>query len=195
MHTMPTSFGRPELPAAVIEGSVGAVKMLLAHGADPNARLKDRILKRQYNAGDPRLGEGATPFMRAARGGDALVMRLLLAAGADPTLTQKNGNTPIHLAASINLAGNSYDRGTMQNALDVIALCLDRGIDINAVNAAGDTAVHSALGSPAIVRYLAEHGAKLDVKNKQGRTPLDTLMRNRERNEETVALLRRLTGA
>jgi len=195
MHTMPTSFGRPELPAAVIEGSVGAVKMLLAHGADPNARLKDRILKRQYNAGDPRLGEGATPFMRAARGGDAVVMRLLLAAGADPTLTQKNGNTPIHLAASINLAGNSYDLVTMQNALDVIALCLDRSIDINAVNAAGDTAVHSALGSPAIVRYLAEHGAKLDVKNKQGRTPLDTALRNREANPETVALLKRLTGA
>jgi len=74
-------------------------------------------------------------------------------------------------------------------------LCLDKGVDINAVNAAGDTAVHSALGSPAIVRYLAEHGAKVDVKNKQGRTPLDTALRNREANPETVALLKRLTGA
>jgi uncharacterized protein len=194
MHTLPTSFGRPALTPAVSDGSLDAVKMLLAHGANPNVRLTDRILKRQYNAGDGRLGEGATPFMRAARGGDVAVMRLLLEAGADPALVQKNGNTPIHLAASINLAGNTYDRGTVQGALDAIALCLDKGLDVNAVNAAGDTAVHTALGSPAIVQYLAGHGAKLDVKNKQGRTPLDTVLRNREGNQETIALLKRLTG-
>jgi ankyrin repeat protein len=173
MHTLPTSFGRPDLPLPVVEGSLGTIRMLLAHGANPNARLKDRILKRQYNAGDPRLGEGATPFMRAARGGDVPVMRLLLDAGADPRLEQKNCNTPIHLAASITVAGNTYDRGTMQNALDAIALCLDKGADINAVNAAGDSAVHSALGSPAVIRFLAEHGARLDIRNKQGRTPLE----------------------
>ena len=95
------------------------------------------------------------------------VTRLLLQAGADPSLTQKNGNMPIHLAASISLVGNNPDRGTEQGAL----------------------------GSPAIVRYLADHGAKLDVKNKPGRTPLDNVLRNREGNPETVALLRRLTGA
>jgi ankyrin repeat protein len=195
MHTLPTSFGRPDLPLPVIEGSLGAIRMLLAHGASPDARLKDRILKRQYNAGDPRLGEGATPFMRAARGGDVPVMRLLLDAGANPRLEQKNGNTPVHLAASITVAGNTYDRGTMQNALDAIALCLERGADINAVNAAGDTAVHTALGSPAIITFLAGHGARLDIRNKQGRTPLESALRAREGNQETIALLRRLTGA
>ena len=195
MHTLPSMFGRPDLTPAVISGSIGAIKTLLAHGANPNARLKDRILKRQYNAGDPRLGEGATPLMRAARGGDAPVMRLLLDAGADPALVQKNGNTPIHLAASISLAGNNYDRGTMQDVFDAIALCLAKGADINAVNGAGDTAVHTALGSPAIIAFLAEHGAKLDVKNKQGRTPLDTALRAREGNRDTIALLKRLTGA
>ena len=113
MHTMPTSFGRPELTPTVIEGSVGAVKMLLAHGADPNARLKDRIVKRQYNAGDPRLGEGATPFMRAARGGDLLVMRLLLEAGGDPRLAQKNGNTPASISpATLTIAAPCRTRST-----------------------------------------------------------------------------------
>jgi low affinity Fe/Cu permease len=34
--------------------------------------------------GDRNLGAGATPFMRAARNGDAPAMRLLLARGADP---------------------------------------------------------------------------------------------------------------
>ena len=60
--------------------------MLLAHGANPNAPLKAAILKRVYNAGDGRLRRGATPFMRAARGGDVAVMKMLLAAGADPKL-------------------------------------------------------------------------------------------------------------
>jgi hypothetical protein len=54
------------------------------------------------------------------------------------------------------------------------------------VNAAGDTAVHAAFGSPPSC-YLAGHGAQLDVKNKQGRTPLDTVLRNREGNPETIA--------
>ena len=101
MHTLATTFGRPDLPPAVVAGSLDVVKMLLAHGADPNARLKRRSSSASHNPGDPRLGEGATPFMRAARGGDAPVMRLLLQAGADSALTQKNGNTPLYLAAGI----------------------------------------------------------------------------------------------
>jgi uncharacterized protein len=194
MHTMATTFGRPDLAPAVVAGSLDAVRLLLAHGADPNAKLREKVIKRQYNPGDPRLGEGATPFMRAARGGDAAVMRILLQAGADPALTQKNGNAPLYLAAGIGPGGNNPDHGTEKGALEAIAICLDAGADINAVNAAGDTAVHAAVGSPAIVRFLAEHGARLDVKNKQGRTPLDVLVRNRDANQETLALLKRLTG-
>jgi ankyrin repeat protein len=56
-------------------------------------------------------------------------------------------------------------------------LCLEAGVDVNAINAAGDTAVHARLGSPAIVRFLAEHPAKLDVTNRQGHTPLDAALR------------------
>src|SRR5262249_27210209 len=67
MHTLATTFGRPDLTAPVVASTVGAIKMLLDYGADPNARLTSKILKRVYNPGDPRLGEGATPFMRAAR--------------------------------------------------------------------------------------------------------------------------------
>jgi ankyrin repeat protein len=48
-------------------------------------------------------------------------------------------------------------------------------VDVNAFNTTGQTAMHSAVarGAENLVRYLAEHGAKLDMKNKQGRTPLD----------------------
>ena len=66
--------------------------MLLARGANPNSRLKGPILKRVYDAGDGRLGEGATPLMRAARKCDVTVKRLL-DAGADPKLSRKAGIT------------------------------------------------------------------------------------------------------
>ena len=41
MHTLVTSFGRPELPRAVTDGSVGAARMLLAHGANPERAAQD----------------------------------------------------------------------------------------------------------------------------------------------------------
>ena len=199
MHTLATTFGRPDPPRPVIEGSVEAIKTLLAAGADPNARLKATVLKRVYDAGDNRLGEGATPLMRAARGGDGVVMRLLLAAGADPRLTQKSGNNPIMLAAgaSAGRAANDEEaRVTEAKALDAIKVAVDAGIDINAVNATGDTAMHLAAstnqGSPSIIRFLAEKGANLSVKNKAGRTPLDAALRARDKNNDTIALLKAL---
>jgi len=44
-------------------------------------------MQRHHTGGDRALGEGSTPFMRAAKSGDVAVMKLLLAAGADPRLT------------------------------------------------------------------------------------------------------------
>jgi ankyrin repeat protein len=193
MHTIASTFGRPDPPPPVLAGSVGAAEMLLAHGANPNVALKTRILKRVYNGGDPKLGEGATPFMRAARAGDATLMRILLDHGADPKRTQKNGNTPIILAASINARGINADRATERGAIEAITLCLDLGIDVNASNGSGDTAAHLALGSPAILQLLADRGARFDLRNRQGRTPLDAALANRDADPQTVALLRRVT--
>ena len=121
MHTLGSTFGRPDPPITVIDGSVGIVKMLLEYGANPNATLKTRVLKRVYNAGDARLGEGATALMRAARGGDVALMRLLLQHGANPALQQKNGNTPMMLAASLSTKGNYPDRGSEESAIEAIS--------------------------------------------------------------------------
>jgi ankyrin repeat protein len=199
MHTLATTFGRPDPPRPVIEGSIEAIKTLLAAGANPNARLKATVLKRVYDAGDNRLGEGATPLMRAARGGDGVVMRLLLAAKADPTLTQKSGNNPIILAAGASAGRAATDeetRVTEAKALDAIKVAVDAAVDVNAVNAAGDTAMHLAAstnqGSPSIIRFLAEKGANVNVKNKAGRTPLDAALRARDKNNDTIALLKTL---
>jgi len=74
---------------------------------------------------------------------------------------------------------------------------IDLGLDLNAANA-GDTVMHVAattnLGSPGVIRFLFQKGARVDVKNKAGRTPLDAGLRGRETSEDTVALLKELSG-
>ncbi len=199
MHTIGDTFGRPYPAKPVIDGSLDAARVLIKGGADVNARLKAPILKRVYDAGDNRLGEGATPFMRAARKCDVEMMRILLDAKADVTLTQKSGNGPIMLCAGAVSGGSSEDtpeRVSEAEALAAIRLALDAGVDVNAANATGDTALHTAAttggGQPAIIRLLVERGARLDVKNKADRTPLEAASRARQPNEKLIALLKEL---
>jgi ankyrin repeat protein len=158
--------------------SVDLVKILLARGAKPDVALKTPTLQRHNNGPNQNLGEGTTPLMRAAKSGDVAVMRLLLAAGANPALRQKNENTVLMLAAGFgrkfnqNADSQEYERGTEAELLEAVKLCVELGLDVNAANVQGETAMHVAAGE-SIVRYLAAHGARLDVRNKQGRTPLD----------------------
>ena len=197
MHTLAETFGRPDLPRPVIEASIGAIRNLLAHGADPNVRLKTKVLKRVYNPGDPKLGEGATAFMRAARGADPVVMRMLLAAGADPTLVQKNQNTPIILAAGVHVKSgdNNPLRGTEASVIEAIQICLDRGLDVNAANGTKETAIFAAIGSPEVIRFLVNRGARLDVKNRRGQTPLEAALQGHDPSDPSVAMLRELAGS
>jgi uncharacterized protein len=197
MHTLGDTFGRPYPSPPLIEGSVGIIQQLLAKGADPNARLKGPILKRVYDAGDGRLGEGATPFMRAARKCDVTVMKLLLEAGADPKLTQKSGNNALMLAAgSVSSGGDETQRISEEQARAAIRIGLAAGLDVNETNATGDTVMHTAAttagGLRSVIRLLAESGARLDIKNKGGRTPLEAAERARQPNEATIAVLREL---
>ena len=199
MHTIGDTFGRPYPPKDVIDGSLEMARVLIRGGANVNARLTAPILKRVYDAGDNRLGEGATPFMRAARKCDVEMMRILLDAKADVTLTQKSGNSPVMLCAGAVSGGGGDDtpeRVSEAEALSAIGLALDAGVDVNAQNATGDTALHTAVtsggGQPAIIRLLVERGARLDVKNKADRTPLEAATRARQPNEKIVALLKEL---
>ena len=59
-------------------------------------------------------------------------------------------------------------------ALGVATFLVESGVDVNAANQAGDTALHAAAakGFNSVVQLLANRGAALDVKNKRGQTPL-----------------------
>src|SRR3989441_6729235 len=81
------------LPARKTEDplpSLDIVQTLLARGADVDLALNAPLPGRSgMDSGDTTLGPGTTPLMRAARAGDAVVMKLLLEKGADPKLTTK----------------------------------------------------------------------------------------------------------
>jgi uncharacterized protein len=181
MHTLPRLFGSPGPRTSDKLDSVDVVKRLLARAANPNAQLKSPVLQRLHTPGDPTLGEGATPFMRAAKSGDLVAMHLLLDKGADPSVVQKNGTTALIVAAGIGWKDggdnlNTLDQGTQADAIEAVKLCLQRGLDIHAANDAGTTAVHAAVmrgEADEIIRFLVANGAKVDAKNKQQQTPLD----------------------
>ena len=151
--------------------------------------------------GDVALDEGTTPFMRAARSGDTATMQILLQAGADPKLVTKDGNNALLFAAGVGYR-DKQTQGTDSQALDALKLCMDQGLDLSTTNGKGETALHGAAnrGSDLLVKFLVEHGAKLDVKSKAGFTPLDIALGKDSfslpvPHDSTVALLRSLGSA
>jgi ankyrin repeat protein len=197
MHSLPWMFGRPEIPGPSKVTALDLIEMLLKHGANPNAALTGVQFQRAHTDGDSALGVGATPFHRASKAADVPVMKLLLAHGADPKAVMKNGNNALMLAAGLgyrdgNMAVPTKDRGTPEDAIAAIQLCLDNGLNINATGANGDTALHFAINGregPEIARYLIERGADVTAKNARSQTPLDSAKASRKNRTDIVKLL------
>ncbi len=182
--------------------SLDLLAALLDRGANTNPQLIKNLPGRSgMDAGDTALGAGTTPLMRAARAGDAPAMRLLLAKGADPKLTTKDGSTALMFAAGVGYRDKNT-KGTESEALEALKVAVGLGLDINQANTKGETALHGAAlrGADTIVQYLVEQGAKLNGKSKQGYTPLDVAMGKSVvaqlpvPHDSTVALIRKLGG-
>ena len=181
MHTLAPMQGRPAPKLVDTLDAEALLKSLVARGANPNVRLQRPMLGRYHGSGDASLGEGTTPFLRAAKAVDVSMMRALLAAGADPTITKKDRTNAAMLVAAGQVFGLGPATGpavTSQTTVEALNLCLDNGIDINAFNTTGQTALHIAAGRGLddVVKFLAGHGAKLTRTDKQGRTPLDVAL-------------------
>jgi ankyrin repeat protein len=149
------------------------IRSLLKHGADVNARNTD-MEPRWSGARYRRRLVGATAFLFAAKSADVEVMRLLLEHGADPKINTGLNITPLMAAAGIAWASNQ-DRASEEQVLDAVRLLVEElGADVNFVADTGETAMHAAAyrGANSVVQYLFDKGAKLDVQDKAGRTPL-----------------------
>ena len=153
------------------------IRDLIKRGANVNARTTDWPPTRRHLM---RLGDlswvnfiGQTPFIRAAMSGDVASMKLLLENGADPKIETEEGTTALMAAAGMNwVVAQTYTESD-EGILNAVKLCLDLGADVNHVNSMGLAAVHGAAnrGSDHVIQFLADHGAKMDLKDKEGRTP------------------------
>lgn len=159
------------------DAALQVIAMLLEKGADANARIEHfppRMGGHAFNMSYvPTIGE--TAFYRAALNNDLPLMRLLLGHGADPMLGTRHGTSPLMAAAGVGwVRAQTFVPGGEAAHLEAVELLVELGGDVNQVNDMGLAAVHGAAfrWSGAVVTYLVERGARLDVKDKVGRTAL-----------------------
>ena len=190
--------GFTALHEAIMRRDETMVAALLDHGADANLRLKSwtptRRSSHDYNF-PPEL-VGATPFWLAARFDQPNVMRQLLTHGADPMFvhhgehvveskTAKDGyetktDVTTALMAATGLGGGTAwvdlprDRREAQT-LEAVKLAVELGIDVNAANTDGRTALDGAqaLRYPSVIKFLEEKGAK--ASGKRGPAPREEI--------------------
>ena len=143
------------------------ITTLLAHGANPNARMKESTETRTIFTHQWLYEDGATAFLRAAQSSDITLLRLLLEHGADPNIATTNKTTPLMVAAGIGwVEGVTNEQGPKEN-IETVKLLLALGADVNAADGDGRTALHGAAhkGRNEVVQILADRGARLDARD------------------------------
>lgn len=143
------------------------IKLLLDKGADVNARIKDSTETRTVFTNQWLDENGATAFLRASQSGDIVLMKLLLAHGADPKIATVLNVTALQVAAGIGWVDGITYQWSQHDTDEAVRLLLDLGLDPNVQSDTGRTALHGAAhkGSTAVVQMLVDHGAKLDVRD------------------------------
>jgi ankyrin repeat protein len=165
-HPAPTDYGKVK--------SMDMMKMLLAKGAPVDGGLKSRLPQRAImEGGGPAVG---SPLYRATKSTDVTAMRLLIENGADPKYKLARDSSTLIMAA----AGQGFNKeagvgGEQKDAIEAIKMLMEKGVDVNAANDQGQTAMHFAAltGREKVIEFLYKSGAKLDVKDKRGRTPYE----------------------
>ncbi len=183
------------LPGPYRTGGLNGLELarrLVAAGADVNARQHKEPMDGNRN----KLNRiGATPFLLAAKSCDVPLMRTLLALGADPAITTEEGTTALMAAAGVGIWAPGENPGTHEEALAAVKLAFEvGGGDVNDVNANGETAVHGAVyrgGAVDVIQFLADRGARLDVVNANGWSPVTVA----DGVEYTPAVLKRYPDA
>ena len=148
------------------------VNALLAHGANPNARMTRRPPNFFGLSGGYEDAPGATPFLLASAAADVEVMRILLASGADPAIATDTKATPVMAASGLN-KGIGEDAITEERALAAVKLLFELGADARGNTTNGENALFAAgyRGWNILLELLIDKGADVNAVSKAGVTP------------------------
>jgi len=176
--------GEIQVPTGA-EQSLELLELMLARGADLMDRLPQPFLDRdsRFLAPPPPITDVA--LIRAARSSDVDAMRVLIDAGADPSLRdgERGGMSPLFAV----MAGpelpqliEAEPRPTEAEAIAAIGFLLEQGVDANMPDDSGATVLHAAARRdfPELIRVMAAQGADLDAGDREGLTPLDYALGN-----------------
>jgi ankyrin repeat protein len=190
------------------------IKRLLDAGVNPNPQLNMHRPGRGGNSGrfvDDLLTTGVTPLLRAAIGHDVDAVRELLAHGAIVDLPNVMGVTPLMGAAGVGVSGRDrrigLDGDVQTRVIATLDVLIAAGADVNAritdidsrtariaristmTERNGQTALYGAVkfGWTRVVEYLLAHGAKADVVDALGKTPLNAALGQTGGRDNTVS--------
>ena len=157
---------------ANVVGNSGKTALLIAIGDyEPSDKPTDAFLLvrllAEFSKTDinKRYGQGLTPLAIAAGDGKAALIPVLIRFGADIHTKDDQNNTPLILIARF---------ADQEKAVEVAKRLQDAGIDVNAQNKDGETALYRAVlrKNYQLIQFLIEHGADATIPNNQGQTPL-----------------------
>ena len=140
------------LVEAARDGDVAEVRRLIASGADLNG-AEETVFD-------------CTALHEAAYNGHVDCVRVLVEGGASVDKRDRFGLTPLHWAAS-------------RKHCEIVTYLLEKGASVNSMNSFGQTPLHYA-NSAAVAKELLRWGADPNMRDNDGKTPVDEARTYRE---------------
>lgn len=141
-----------------------ATKLHFAAQAGDCAEIT-RLVEEGVDVNIPDKNEN-TPLKYASAEPHPQALRALIALGASPHLSDRNGFTPMHC-----LAGHGF----YEEAIEMAEILIAAGADVNVRSKTYGFVPLHVVKTTKMIDFLLQHGADAAIKNNEGQTPEEYL--------------------